>query len=357
MAARSRWNWPTTTVRPFWKFEARHVQKNGRPAAGRGAALRLRGPSDGAAHPGRAPKAESPAATPTPEPTPTFTEEQKKYGSASLLSEPTVLVSVFLNDAARGLTWDEADRTAAVQQTRMAVDWITAQAESYGVMPDLICDRTEDGSNAALTRSYLVQSAMRRGEVPTRAPPSLRKWTPCVSRWPRTARLAAYGTRHIGFLFYLPISGTSFTMAHYADDGEYFYYEYSCLYRHDAYTDGERESPATYAHEIRTCSEHLTSTRAAATPYVDRALVDYVAETYPDDIMVSTYEDDGTSQFDVITKEISPLTAYCLGLTDTCPELEQFPLLTQVEPGVFRRELTADTSDETADAWPGAVAA
>ena len=39
---------------------------------------------------------------------------------------------------------------------------------------------------------------------------------------------------------------SSFTMAHYADDGEYFYYEYSCLYRHDAYTDGERESPATY---------------------------------------------------------------------------------------------------------------
>ena len=92
-----------------------------------------------------------------------------------------------MNDAAHGLTWDEADRTAAVQQTRMAVDWITAQAESYGVMPDLICDRTEDGSNAALTRSYLVQSAMRGARIPTRAPPSLRKWMPCVSRWPRTA--------------------------------------------------------------------------------------------------------------------------------------------------------------------------
>ena len=54
--------------------------------------------------PAELPKAESPAATPTPEPTPTFTEEQKKYGSAALLSEPTVLVSVLLNDAARGLT-------------------------------------------------------------------------------------------------------------------------------------------------------------------------------------------------------------------------------------------------------------
>ena len=42
------------------------------------------------------------------------------------------------------------------------------------------------------------------------------------------SRLAVYGARQIAFLFYPPISGTSFTMAHYADDGASFYYEYSC---------------------------------------------------------------------------------------------------------------------------------
>ncbi len=213
--------------------------------------------------PAELPKAESPAATPTPEPTPTFTEEQK-YGSAPLLSEPTVLVSV-LNDAAHGLTWDEADRTAAVQQTRMAVDWITAQAESYGVMPDLICDRTEDGSNAALTRSYLVQSAMRGGEDSDESTAFIEEMDALCESLAADSRLAVYGTRHIGFLFYLPISGTSFTMAHYADDGEYFYYEYSCLYRHDAYTDGERKARRPTPTRSCTCSEHLTFTRAAAT--------------------------------------------------------------------------------------------
>ena len=60
-----------------------------------------------------------------------------------------------------------------------------------------------------------------------------------------------------------------------------------------------------------------------------------MADTYPGDIMLSTYEDDGSSRFDAITKEISPLTAYCLGLTDTCPELAQFPLLADMTPGVF----------------------
>ena len=132
-----------------------------------------------------------------------------------------------MNDAAHGLTWDEADRTAAVQQTRMAVDWITAQAKSYGVMPDLICDRTEDGSNAALTRSYLVQSAMRGGEDSDESTAFIEEMDALCESLAADSRLAVYGTRHIGFLFYLPISGTSFTMAHYADDGEYFYYVHS----------------------------------------------------------------------------------------------------------------------------------
>ena len=38
-------------------------------------------------YPAELPRAESPAATPTPEPVPTFTEEQKAYGSAALLTQ------------------------------------------------------------------------------------------------------------------------------------------------------------------------------------------------------------------------------------------------------------------------------
>lgn len=72
-------------------------------------------------YPAELPRAESPAATPTPEPVPTFTEEQKAYGSAALLTDATVLVNVFLNDAAHGQTWDAESRAAAVQRTQLAV--------------------------------------------------------------------------------------------------------------------------------------------------------------------------------------------------------------------------------------------
>mgnify|MGYP000146885625 CR=1 FL=1 len=255
-------------------------------------------------YPAELPRAESPAATPTPEPVPTFTEEQKSYGSAALLTDATVLVNVFLNDAAHGHTWDAESRAAAVQRTQLAVDWITEQAAGYEAAVNLICDRSADGSDSTLTRSYLVQSAMQGGENSEESSAFLDEMDTLCASLAADSRLAAYGARHIAFLFFLPISGTSFTMAHYADDGDSFYYEYSCLYKTDAYTDGEAESPATYAHEILHLFGAPDLYEGSSDPYVDEALVSYVADTYPGDIMLSTYEDDGSSRFDAITKEI-----------------------------------------------------
>ena len=308
-------------------------------------------------YPAELPRAESTAATPTPEPVPTFTEEQKAYGSAALLTDATVLVNVFLNDAAHGQTWDAESRAAAVQRTQLAVDWITEQAAGYEAAVNLICDRSADGSDSTLTRSYLVQSAMQGGENSEESSAFLDEMDTLCASLAADSRLAAYGARHIAFLFFLPISGTSFTMAHYADDGDSFYYEYSCLYKTDAYTDGEAESPATYAHEILHLFGAPDLYEGSSDPYVDEALVSYVADTYPGDIMLSTYEDDGSSRFDAITKEISPLTAYCLGLTDTCPELAQFPLLADMTPGVFSYRADGEAgSAEAGESWPGAVA-
>ena len=306
--------------------------------------------------PAELPRAESPAATPTPEPTPTFTDEQKAYGSAALLTDDTVLVNVFLNDAAHGQTWDAEARADAVRRVQMAVDWIGTQAEKYDASVDLICDRSEDGSDATLTRTYLLQNAIRGGENSTESSAFLDEMDALCESLAADSRLAAYGAKHIGFLFFLPVSGTSFTMAHYADDGENFYYEYSCLYRHDAYTDGADESPATYAHEILHLFGAPDLYDGSNDAYVDDALVAYVEDTYPDDIMLSTYEDDGTSRFDEITKQISPLTAYCLGLTDTCDEVAEFPLLAEVEPGVFRQRSEDTNAESTVEPWPGSVA-
>ena len=65
---------------------------------------------------------------------------------------------------------------------------------------------------------------MRGGESSDESTAFIGKWTPTVllSRWPRTAAVTT--ARGIRVSVPPTISGTSFTMDGYADDGEYFYY-------------------------------------------------------------------------------------------------------------------------------------
>lgn len=309
------------------------------------------------------PHIDEPAETPSPTEAPVQTPNtelnsaQLRYGSVGLLYEPTVLVCVFLNDTAHGNTWSEEQRTAAVQQVNMAVDWIAGQAADYGVTTRLTC--AADAADA-LCMTYDVQTAMQGGEASQESSAFFDEMDALCLTLDTDALHSQYGTKRVGFLLFLPVSGTSFTMVHYADDGADFYHEYSCLYRADAYSDvSEPESPATYAHEILHLFGAPDLYEDSSDFIVDDALADYVLSTYPDDIMLSTYDPDGANRYDAVGKTIGTLTAYCLGLTDTCPELSQFPQLSQWEPGVFYYD--APQSSDTASAWDwldnGAVAA
>lgn len=293
-----------------------------------------------------------PSATPapTPSPTPALPEQGALYGSAGLLAEPTVLVSVYLNDAATGSVWSREAQDEAQQQLAMAVDWINAQAAAYGVETRLLCDDGSAGS--PLRRTYSVQSRLKGGPESEESNAFLDEMDALCATLDSEELRQQYGADRVGFLLFLPVAGTSFTMAHYADDGTAFFYEYCCLYRYDAYSaQREPESPATYAHEILHLFGAPDLYAGSSDFFVDEDLSAYVEQTYPDDIMLSTYAADGTNVYTAIDKTISPLTAYCLGLTESCPELELFPLLGEVEPGVFRYEAPAGQ-----DAWPGSGA-
>lgn len=297
------------------------------------------------------PSVEDPAPTPSPTPQPTPQGDAARYGSVQLLSEPTVLVSIYLNDAATGSIWTMEARAAAQQQVAMAVNWLTEQAAGYGVTTQLYYD---DGSaNSDLSYTYAVKARLRGGVDSQESNEFLDEMDALCATVDTEALRQRYGTDHVGFLLFLPVAGTSFTMAHYAEDDLNFYYEYCCLYRNDAYAaEPEPESPATYAHEILHLFGATDLYEGSADPYVDGELTAYVEQTYPDDIMLSTYAADGSNLYTSIDKVISPLTAYCIGLADTCPELALFPQLADVEPGVFRY------GTGTQDSWldSGAVA-
>ena len=315
--------------------------------------------------------APTPPPTQTPQPDAGLSRRQMMYGSAGLLTEPTVLVSVYLNDAAGGRVWTEEAKAETRQYLATAVQWLKEQTQTYGKTLNLYYD---DGTaNNLLCRTYTPRSAIRGGRGSDESDAFLNEMD-AVSATLDTAELQrAYGTDRVVFLYFLPVSGASFTMVHYADDGSNFYYEYSCLYRYDVYAgENESESPATYAHEILHLFGAPDLYKGSSDGFVDDDLIAYVEQTYPDEIMNSTYNDDGSSSFDSVEKSISPLTAYCLGLTDTCPELEQFPKLAELTPGVFRyadedpaegdsdgnADPDTDTGEEadSGQAWPGAVA-
>ena len=307
--------------------------------------------------------APSAAPAPTQQPSSGLSRRQKLYGSAGLLTEPTVLVSVYINDAASGRVWTENAKAETRQYLATAVQWLHEQAETYGQTLNLYYD--DSAANSSLCRSYTPHAAVRGGRDSDESDALLTELDAVSATLDTAALQQTYGTDRIAFLYFLPVSGASFTMVHYADDGDDYYYEYSCLYRYDVYAaDGESESPATYAHELLHLFGAPDLYEGSSDDFVDDALIAYVEETYPDEIMNSTYNDDGTSSFTSVDKTISPLTAYCLGLTDTCPELELFPKLADVTPGVFRHAdggPSTDSGDGGTDAaddpaWPGAVA-
>ena len=141
-----------------------------------------------------------------------------------------------------------------------------------------------------------------------------------------------------------------------SEDGGYYFNEYCCLYKDNVFFEpGTFDGPAVYAHEILHLFGAPDLYSGSNDLFVSEELVDYVADTWPEEIMYDTYAPDGSLEYGTIHKEIGPLTAYRLGLCDAFPGMDRFPLVTLDPPGTFR--LDESTSTDRFDEQDGAVAA
>ena len=142
--------------------------------------------------------APTPAPTAMPQPDSGLSRRQMEYGSAGLLTEPTVLVSVYLNDAAGGRVWTEDAKAETRQYLATAVQWLNEQAETYGRTLQLYYD---DGTvNSPLCRTYTPKSAIRDGRS-TEESDALLTELDAVSATLDTAALQkTYGTARVAFL-------------------------------------------------------------------------------------------------------------------------------------------------------------
>ena len=262
-----------------------------------------------------------------------LTAAQRTYGSAGLLAWPSVLVSVYLDEAG-GAAWDEDAIAQSRETLAVAVDWIKAQCAAYNVSADITYDDGTPDSGLFVHTSY--NGSFAGGTASDESDGFYAAVYDLCAELDTPELREKYGTSSIGFLIFLPVAGASFTMVHYLEDGSDYYHEFSCLYRADAYTGPDAfETPAVYAHEILHLYGAPDLYEGSSDYYVTPALTAYVEQTWPDEIMLDTYGPGGTLVYGGVDKQLGPLTAARLGLCTGFDGQESFPAVMETPAGAF----------------------
>ena len=197
----------------------------GEISAARGPGSRLEQVPD-LTEPSPEPEEQQPAAPAAPW-TDGLTPAQQKYGSAGLLAWPCVLYSIYLQQP-DGPGWTEEEIARSQETLATAVDWIGEQAGEYNVSPTLYY-----GEDLLSVIDYAP--GFVGGEESDEGQQFYDDMDEVCGSL-RTNELAeTYGTSNIGFLVFLPVSGCSFTMVHYLEDGGYYFNEYCCLYKDNVF--------------------------------------------------------------------------------------------------------------------------
>ena len=252
---------------------------------------------------------------------------EEGIGSAIELDGRIVVVSIFLSDTKH--YWNFNDQTDQMRREHclaylsIAAEWITENASSWGRYPEFIYDWEqydglyyEMGINHDIANDYEDPTDKMNEMIKTVVQPD--------------SILDKYDAESIVFLAFINSSlftiAGSFTIPYddgLGDDTMEICYIF-CNY------DGEEEPPAAYAHEILHAFG-APDLYMADNPFynynIGQDYVSYCELYHPNEIMLTTYNVDTDEPcYDHISNELSEITAYYIGWTDTCKEAEEFGL-------------------------------
>jgi hypothetical protein len=245
-----------------------------------------------------------------------------QLGSAGYIDQPTVIVSIFADNA--DCQWDFTSREdQQLQQNvhdRMAIgiSWLEESILDWGLSANFIYD-WEENPDLLMHASFPQQPLTRD-----------RAYYDSVNAWVKenvpTAQLKteyAAGNIIYAFFFRTPWNFQSFTNhTTFAGDlirnpaglNEIMTF-FSCFRGHE-------EMPGVYAHEILHCfgAPDLYDEAAEETYGLTAEIRDAAQAEFPEDIMLGDGFDPETGEpvFDDVPTEITELTAYYVGLTDEC---------------------------------------
>lgn len=251
-------------------------------------------------------------------------------GSVGLLTDRTLLVSLYLNTAES--QWTVAEKAQMQVFLQKALSWMDEQAAEYGKRLSIVSEL----DNPRLQFSMKLDGAVPDGteNIPDSFDSQVLAACTKLSDELLTGQ---YQDWNLGFVVLLPTAGQDFTMVYEPEYEGAYYYEYSVFYQYDIYMD-EPETwtgPATMAHELLHLFGAYDLYEGTTDTQVSPELISYVERNCPGEIMYYTYNDDNSISYDGVHKEISALTAYRVGLTDQLGEFAQFEAIAGSQPGIF----------------------
>lgn len=230
-------------------------------------------------------------------------------GSASILRGKNILVSLFLTTPDNAFT--EEEKKICLQRLKEAAIYIEETASGYGVETQFTLDWSEESSQDLCMEKTVDFTISDDSDFMDALDEAFAQWTEEDLSYERL--LQEYGADGIATCMFVNAPGRSYAIVY---DGEDNVMESLVMFaRNDK---GTEEEPAVYAHEILHVFGAHDLYRGEE---YSRAVTDYIAASYPDEIMRSVA---GEGK---ISEQISRITAYHLGWIDEIPETESFPEL------------------------------
>lgn len=247
-------------------------------------------------------------------------------GSAGELDGNIVVVSIFADDEYTlwnfRKTSDRITRQNSLKYLKIATEWISRNGRSWGYSPVFIYDWEDDPD-------LYYEMELSLDITDDYEDPSDDMFDFIEDSVDSDALLRKYDADSILYMTFFNTSlrneYVSFTIPYSdgcEDEAEICYILTGC--------DGEQENPATYAHEMLHtfgAPDLYSSDNPEYNYNISDRFVRYCERNLPNEIMMTTYDyRTQESYYDHISNELTDITAYYIGWTDTCSLVDEFGL-------------------------------
>lgn len=258
-------------------------------------------------------------------------------GSAVYLDGKTAIVTVAVTS--KGEEFKSKDIEKMKQNLKTSLDYISETAKKYGKNAEFVFD------NKDLNVEYFdfegdleefegedydgILEQLQEEKIDTAA---IRK---------------KYSVDGIAYVFLLNATGDCFAAPHWLEDEVYFFSEGAYIFK-DTYDENYDEAPAgpnVYLYNLLQLFGAVPLDFPDATYGYTATLYEQVEEEAYNDIMFSFVQEDGTINPTKITKEITDITAYRIGLTDSFEGLESYPTFEREYPCTITDNFMINTNE------------